>query len=344
MKGLERRSKKSRRSTNVGKGFTLIELLVVIAIIAILAAILFPVFARARENAKKTTGLSNSKQLALGVIQYTQDDDERYPIFQYGFKSTEGQAYAEALPPGQAFSIPSANCTRVNTTTGAVIGGPGTCSLTGGNSWTREFHTEPASRMWIAFRGASGGKKWRTWQDFIFPYVKSLDAYDCPSRSYRIGWQDRHVHAVNAFMTGLKAIPPATVSDKAVNLAEVQTPSNKIWSIASNFNIYATMDGELEGYYFSDCVSGGNDVAAHRAALNAQFGGCQNFEQNYPTSWRTRSYPHNGGNIVTFADGHAKWYTRLWQGFTQNGGADSITGAPSLRGDQRYWDPSKANA
>jgi prepilin-type N-terminal cleavage/methylation domain-containing protein/prepilin-type processing-associated H-X9-DG protein len=62
------------------KGFTLIELLVVIAIIAILAAILFPVFARARENARKASCLSNMKQLGLGIMQYTQDYDEKYPL------------------------------------------------------------------------------------------------------------------------------------------------------------------------------------------------------------------------------------------------------------------------
>jgi prepilin-type N-terminal cleavage/methylation domain-containing protein/prepilin-type processing-associated H-X9-DG protein len=59
-------------------GFTLIELLVVIAIIAILAAILFPVFARAREKARQTSCLSNLKQISLGHLMYAQDYDERF--------------------------------------------------------------------------------------------------------------------------------------------------------------------------------------------------------------------------------------------------------------------------
>lgn len=61
------------------KGFTLIELLVVIAIIAILAAILFPVFARAREKARQASCSSNVKQICLGILMYVQDYDERFP-------------------------------------------------------------------------------------------------------------------------------------------------------------------------------------------------------------------------------------------------------------------------
>lgn len=72
----------SRRTAN---GFTLIELLVVIAIIAILAAILFPVFTRARENARRSSCQSNMKQVGLGFLQYAQDYDEKLPEGYNGF-------------------------------------------------------------------------------------------------------------------------------------------------------------------------------------------------------------------------------------------------------------------
>ncbi|MGI4787544.1 MAG: DUF1559 domain-containing protein [Janthinobacterium lividum] len=68
-------------------GFTLIELLVVIAIIAILAAILFPVFQKVRENARRTSCLSNEKQIGLAFTQYTQDADEQFPTGQVGLSA-----------------------------------------------------------------------------------------------------------------------------------------------------------------------------------------------------------------------------------------------------------------
>jgi len=100
----------------VRRGFTLIELLVVIAIIAILAAILFPVFARAREKARQTSCLSNVKQLGLGIQMYAQDYDEMivsgvYDYNNSGTWNTGDYSWRDAILPyvknAQIFVCPS---------------------------------------------------------------------------------------------------------------------------------------------------------------------------------------------------------------------------------------------
>ena len=103
------------------RAFTLIELLVVIAIIALLAAILFPVFSKARENARRSSCANNFKQLGLAMVQYTQDYDELLAPF------SQGSGYQGSL-------------------------------------------------------GYAGGDGPR-WGDVIYPYVKSMQVYDCPSKS-----------------------------------------------------------------------------------------------------------------------------------------------------------------
>ena len=73
-----------RQSSHRTPGFTLIELLIVIAIIALLSALLFPVFSRIRENARRTSCQSNLKQITLAFSLYTQDSDEKLPPMEYG--------------------------------------------------------------------------------------------------------------------------------------------------------------------------------------------------------------------------------------------------------------------
>jgi prepilin-type N-terminal cleavage/methylation domain-containing protein len=87
-------------------GFTLIELLVVIAIIAILAAILFPVFAQAREKARQTSCLSNTKQMGLGVMMYIQDYDETFPPAYYYNAVTGGNLDANGIQHWSGFVQP----------------------------------------------------------------------------------------------------------------------------------------------------------------------------------------------------------------------------------------------
>jgi prepilin-type N-terminal cleavage/methylation domain-containing protein/prepilin-type processing-associated H-X9-DG protein len=111
-------------------GFTLIELLVVIAIIAILAAILFPVFARARENARRSSCQSNVKQILLGVMQYTQDYDEMYPLVQNEAATTinnDQKSWYNIVQPylksTQIFKCPSDSSTTIADRTSYAAGG-----------------------------------------------------------------------------------------------------------------------------------------------------------------------------------------------------------------------------
>jgi prepilin-type N-terminal cleavage/methylation domain-containing protein/prepilin-type processing-associated H-X9-DG protein len=133
------------RIQNARKAFTLIELLVVIAIIAILAAILFPVFGRARENARRSSCQSNLKQVGLGILQYTQDYDEKLP---YGKISSSNIPWQQSIQPYiksvQLFKCPSvATNNNLGNTSPAIpvsyavnAGGTG---LTGG---TRAFASD----------------------------------------------------------------------------------------------------------------------------------------------------------------------------------------------------------
>jgi prepilin-type N-terminal cleavage/methylation domain-containing protein/prepilin-type processing-associated H-X9-DG protein len=192
------------------KGFTLIELLVVIAIIAILAAILFPVFARAREKARQTSCLSNVKQIGLGFMMYAQDYDETMP-------------------------------------------------------YVRLNHAEN-----ITYPDSSYSNNSAPWFVSIYPYVKNIQVYDCPSTSF--AWNGRWVHPFDYAMN-------QRIS--AAALAEFEYPAETL----------AVVDSTAHADYGSSGGKGWRVV------------------QYYPGMSSTGYLDprHNEGVNMTFCDGHAKW-------------------------------------
>jgi len=121
----------SHRTRNTRNAFTLIELLVVVAIISILAAILFPVFAKAREQARKAVCASNLKQIGLATMMYAQDFDEKYPMSNIGGVRVYNllEPYTKSI---QVWICPTAGMITSNGTSRLYSGGYGwnICGLT----------------------------------------------------------------------------------------------------------------------------------------------------------------------------------------------------------------------
>ncbi len=151
------------------KGFTLIELLVVIAIIAILAAILFPVFAKAREKARQSSCASNLKQIGLSVMQYAQDYDETLPgqdmpegnslygnYIAYTSIPDSGSWIGQLKPYLKNSDILLCPSTKGNAPNGTVAGSM--CSyMANGCTWYQSMgtFTQPASTILMSDGGAS---------------------------------------------------------------------------------------------------------------------------------------------------------------------------------------------
>jgi prepilin-type N-terminal cleavage/methylation domain-containing protein/prepilin-type processing-associated H-X9-DG protein len=123
-------------------GFTLIELLVVIAIIAILAAILFPVFAKAREKARQISCASNEKQLGLGLMQYVQDNDECLPYRKFNgvpaLANTNWKTYIEPYVKSKGVYVCPSNASASTDSDNSPI--PRGYAV---NTWDLAFFVEP---------------------------------------------------------------------------------------------------------------------------------------------------------------------------------------------------------
>jgi len=215
------------------QGFTLIELLVVIAIISILAAILFPVFARARENARRASCMSNMKQIGLGMMMYVQDYDEHYPL------SVRYEDQTDSSMPGKRFKVSTSVC---------------------------------PSEYCV------------TWSDLIYPYVKSVQLFVCPSvrsNTYpSYGYSAALGNPTNKYKFNF-AMYVSGGAYPTLALAEVQRPAE----------IYAVVE-----YNYSAAIWAG-PYAQGAAARSTT-----------PSTY-LRVVPHLGGGNVVYADGHVKWVT-----------------------------------
>jgi len=270
------------RKTESRSGFTLIELLVVIAIIAILAAILFPVFAQARQKARQTACLNNMKQIGLALMQYVQDYDETFP--EAAFTSDITKPYY--MDWGHSVSWDVVVAPYIKNGQAGAGNAPGNFGLVGkgGQIWQCPNDTQPHA-PWVSgpnqnFMTYSAATSAITWKGIngqgFFPKV------------------DQPTQGPNGTFTVTR------------NLAEIAAPAQLI-AVAEWPN-----DQGATNWPQNPEVYGPGDQQCFENALTVPgVANCQWWDvtNGYADAKLPKNAPyHNGGWNYIFADGHVKWY------------------------------------
>jgi prepilin-type N-terminal cleavage/methylation domain-containing protein/prepilin-type processing-associated H-X9-DG protein len=193
------------------KGFTLIELLVVIAIIAILAAILFPVFAAARESARQAACLSNTKQMSMAMMMYLDDNDGQF---------TPGIA---GRNPGSPAVFQQASTYAPQRTAGM----PG---------YVYQWHDGLNAGYWV------------TWMDLIYPYIKNIKLMLCPSAVDYKKWgmpKQPASYAMNADLDNMLYAGAHDIIGR--NISELKEPAGFIMI----FDCNDPMGLSMSGYWYT---------------------------------------------------------------------------------------------
>ncbi len=281
-------------------GFTLIELLVVIAIIAILAAILFPVFAQAREAARKTSCLSNTKQMGVGIMMYTQDYDETYsPGYYYGDPTQTSNLDASGIYQWSGLIQPYVKNEQIFVCPSDKVKGIAPTNFIGNNkgqgsggsvALNSNFQDIQAARISYTCneaimprpRGGVGGVAIGQPQNVV-----SLAGVDSPSSVIAVTEFTDYTNAVSG--TG-----PGGTTNKS------HRPSDA-WAL----NAAGTVPYDTSGTSNNPIYAMSSDAAkvVFAAQPTAPYGG-----GSFPHLIYVNAGRHSNGNTFTFADGHSKWY------------------------------------
>lgn len=269
------------RRANSRKAFTLIELLVVIAIIAILAAILFPVFARAREKARQTACLSNFKQIGDALMMYTQDYDETFPMLQYYPDGVNNFNWQAAILP----YIKNGNSVKIGGLTYAYgQGGVWSCP---------SFPSDQVSQYGVNFAICQNGNgTWASTQPGFVLTTIALGQIDSPADKILVVEKGQ---AAN--VTG------QTYSYAGMNF----DPAEWYWTTGvSPVNGVATVKGpHVELTYDFDCDL--NDNSAKCQTWGASPGNMPRFRHN-----KTCNSLFTDGHVKAVPAGQMDWYKNIY--------------------------------